>query len=245
MSRAGTLTRLERLDLLASRLKAQEPMTVAAIAEEFGLSRRTLFRDLAILRDRGLPIEADRGRGGGIRLHRTWGIGRLTLSYREAVELLVSVAVAERMDAPWLIANLAPIRRKLAASFSPALRDRIDGLAQRIRVGGAASPAVLQGFSRPEEKSAEALCRAFLEMRLLGFDYTDTEGSESRRRVEPHHLMLNYPVWYLVAWDAGRDAVRSFRLDRMRRAHVEPEDFRARPAAVFADAFAGIAAVAS
>src|SRR5690606_13243396 len=124
MRRADTRDRLERLDLLASRLKAEEPMTVAGLAAEFGVSARTLFRDLAILRERGLPVEADRGRGGGVRLHRTWGIGRLTLSYREAVDLLVSLAIAEQLRSPWLIANLAPIRRKLRASFAPALRDR-------------------------------------------------------------------------------------------------------------------------
>jgi len=91
MPRAATLPRLERLDLLASRLKSGEPITVAEIADEFGVSTRTLFRDVDILRQRGLPIEADRGRGGGIRLHRHWGVGRLALSYREAVELLVSL----------------------------------------------------------------------------------------------------------------------------------------------------------
>src|SRR5262245_58935328 len=85
MARADTHDRLERLDRLASRLKADGLVTVAAIAAEFGVSRRTLARDLAILRDRGLPVEADRGRGGGIRLHREWGVGRLVLSYREAV----------------------------------------------------------------------------------------------------------------------------------------------------------------
>ncbi len=73
MSRATTLGRPQRLDLLASRLKADEAMTVPVLADEFGISARTLFRDLAILRDRGLPVEADRGRGGGVRLHPVWG----------------------------------------------------------------------------------------------------------------------------------------------------------------------------
>ncbi len=243
MPRTSTIDRLSRLDLLSSRLKAEEPMTVDAIATEFGVSRRTLFRDVAILRDRGLPIEADRGRGGGIRLHRTWGIGRLTLSYREAVELLVSLAIAERMEAPWLIASLAPIRRKLAASFSPALKERIEGLAQRIRVGGVASARVLEGFARPDPAAAEALCQAFLELRVLDFAYTDTEGRQSRRRVEPQYLMLNYPVWYLVGHDLGRQAVRSFRLDRIGTARIEGQTFRLRPASGFADAFAGIPAL--
>lgn len=238
------MDRIARLDLLTSRLKADEPMTIGNIAQEFGLSRRTLFRDIAILRDRGLPIEADKGRGGGIRLERTWGIGRLALSYREAIELLVSLAIAEQMQAPWLIANLAPIRRKLAASFSSPLRDRIKSLTKRIRVGRAASIAVLQNFTQPDPLSGEALCRAFLEWRLLRFQYKDNEGRESLRQVEPHYLMRNYPVWYLVVWDCDRAGVRSFRLDRMHAAEVMEKNFNLRSVAVFADAFAGVAAIA-
>jgi predicted DNA-binding transcriptional regulator YafY len=218
-------------------------MTVAGVAEELGVSRRTLFRDIALLRERGLPIEADRGRGGGIRLERYWGVGRLNLSYREAVELLISLAIAEQMEAPWIIANLTHIRRKLAASFSPTLRERIDSLTKRIRIGRPASPFVLHNVVRSDKVSAEALCRAFLELRLLRFSYTDNEGRQSRRRVEPHHLLLSYPVWYLVAWDHDRNAVRSFRLDRMHETDVLTEEFRLRPFKDFAEAFAGISTV--
>lgn len=66
-------------------------MAIGALADEFGVSRRTLTRDIALLRDRGLPVDADRGRGGGVRVASTWGVGRLTLDYREAVDLLVSL----------------------------------------------------------------------------------------------------------------------------------------------------------
>lgn len=239
MQRADTQDRLQRLDLLASRLKADDPMTVAGLAAEFGVSPRTLFRDLSILRRRGLPVEADRGRGGGVRLHRTWGIGRLTLSYREAVDLLVSLAIAEQMRAPWLMANLDPIRRKLRASFSPALKDRIDGLRARILVGRAASAAVLGGFAPPSEPVVEALFRAFLEQRLMRFHYRDVRGMDSARLVEPHLLLLNYPVWYLISWDRDRDAVRSFRADRIEAAEVLDETFPARPFECFRDALDG------
>jgi len=243
MRRADTRDRLERLDLLASRLKAEEPMTVAGLAAEFGVSARTLFRDLAILRERGLPVEADRGRGGGVRLHRTWGIGRLTLSYREAVDLLVSLAIAEQLRSPWLIANLAPIRRKLRASFAPALRDRIDGLSARILIGRSASAAVLGGFAPPPEAAIDPLFRAFLEQRLMGFSYRDVRGVESRRLVEPHLLLLSYPVWYLIGWDRGREAVRSFRADRIEKADVREEGFRPRPFATFREALEGSDAI--
>jgi predicted DNA-binding transcriptional regulator YafY len=243
MPRADTADRLHRLDLLASRLKAEEAMTAAGLAAEFGVSPRTLFRDLAILRDRGLPVEADRGRGGGVRLHRNWGIGRLTLSYREAVDLLVSLAIAEQMQAPWLLANLDPIRRKLRASFAPALRDRIDGLRSRILVGRGASAQVLGGFAPPPEASVEPLFRAFLEQRLMRFSYRDATGTDSERLVEPQLLLLNFPVWYVVAWDRPRDGVRTFRCDRIGGASVLDDTFPLRRVETFSAALDGSAAI--
>lgn len=243
MSSRSAIHRLARLDLLSSRLKADEPMTVGALAAELAISPRTLFRDLDILRERGLPIEADRGRGGGIRLHRLWGVGRVSLDYREAVGLLVSLAIAEQLPSPWLFASLASIRRKLTASFSPALRDRVAGLRGRIRIGRSASAAVIENFVPPTGDAIDDLFAAFLETRLLHFDYVDTAGRGSRREVEPQLLLLNYPVWYLVAWDRHRDAVRSFRCDRITGTRIGEDSFRTRPIATFADAIEGIAAI--
>lgn len=217
-------------------------MTVSGLAAEFGVSLRTMARDIAVLRERGLPVEADRGRGGGIRIDRRWGVGRLTLSYHEAVDLLVSLAIAEQLNSPWLIANLSSIRRKLIASFSPSLKDRIAGLRSRILVGKAASAAVLQSFVPPPPSGGDLLA-AFLEARLLTIGYEDVQGRRSERLIEPQFLLLNYPVWYVIAWDHARDASRSFRCDRIRKAEAMPQTFRLRPMEVFNEAMAGIDAI--
>ena len=243
MSRADAARRLARLDLLTSRLKGGDLMTVGGLAEEFGVSPRTMARDIALLRERGVPVEADPGRGGGVRLHRSWGVGRLSLSYREAVELLVSLAIAEQMQAPWLIASLGPIRRKLAASFAPRMRERVSDLNARILIGTGASAGMLEGFSPPHPSSVEALCHGFLERRCLDFRYRDVRGRETVRRAEPQLLLLAYPIWYMVGWDHGRDAVRSFRCDRVIEARLGEADFALRPMAVFEDALRGFDAI--
>lgn len=233
MARDNTYNRLNRLDLLASRLKADELMTITMLATEFGVSKRTLSRDIALLRDRGLPIEADAGRGGGIRIHRTWGVGRLALSYQEAIELLFSIAIAEKLEAPWAFMNTAAIRRKLAASFSSTLRDRIKGLRERIHVSGATSPQILSSFSAPQPDCMTVIFQAFLEMRSLKMTYSDADGHSSTRDIEPHHLLLCPPVWYLYAWDDGKNAVRCFRCDRIQNASLEDATFPQRPYDLF------------
>jgi len=233
MARENTYDRLNRLDLLAARLKADDLMTIALLAAEFGVSHRTLSRDIAILRERGLPIEADAGRGGGIRLHRTWGVGRLTLSYQEAIELLFSIAIAEKIEAPWAFMNSTSIRRKLAASFSSTMRDRIKGLRERIHVSGTTSPQILSSFSTPQTDCMAVIFQAFLEMRMLRMTYLDVESHSSTRHIEPHHLLLCPPVWYLYAWDGDKDAVRCFRCDRIQSASLKDAPFPQRPYHLF------------
>ncbi len=243
MKRASSHSRLDRLDLLASRLKSGEAMTVAGLAGELGVSPRTLARDIDLLRERGLPVEADRGRGGGVRLQGNWGVGRLNLNHREAVDLLVSLAIAEQLQSPWLIANLSSIRRKLAASFSPALRDRIDGLRNRILVGKHASAAMLQGFRALEAVGVDGLLQAFLELRCLRIGYEDAQSRRTLRTVEPQMLLLNYPIWYLIGWDHARNAVRSFRCDRIVSAEIQETPFRLRPFREFESAIEGTEAL--
>jgi predicted DNA-binding transcriptional regulator YafY len=106
MVRADTPSRLRRLELLAVQLKQDSHCTVKDLAQQHGVSPRTIARDLALMRDHhGMQIDADRGRGGGLRLDRNWGVGRLNLTYGDAVDLLISIAVAQQMNSPMFLAS--------------------------------------------------------------------------------------------------------------------------------------------
>ncbi len=234
---------MQRLDFITARLKADEHLIVSDIAKEAGVSMRTLTRDIQILREQGLPIEADRGRGGGIRLHWSWGIGRVTLSYSEAVDLLVSLAVAEQMKSPLLMANLGSVRRKLMASFSPSLKFKLGQLKTRILIGETASPRILAAFEKPVVKVVETLHQAFLMTRALDITYTAETGDTRQRRIEPHYLLLNYPVWYVLAWDYLRGDIRTFRCDRIANAELLETGFKVRSLDQFHSAMEGVTAI--
>ncbi len=235
--------RLQRLELITARLKSDDSLVVGDLAKEFGVSVRTLTRDIQILRDQGLPIDADRGRGGGVRLHWSWGIGRVDLNYAEAVDLLVSLAVAEQMKSPLLMANLGSVRRKLMASFSPSMKHKINRLKSRILIGESASPFVLSAFSVPNARVVERLHQAFLMMRRIHIHYRDASGEKTERAIEPQYLLLSYPVWYALAWDDLRNEVRTFRCDRIERARLLDEVFRPRLLTQFERAMEGIDAI--
>jgi len=226
MARRTDGARIERLRRLEAMLRSGEPTTIDTLAVELGTSARTIRRDLTLLREQGVPIEAERGRGGGVRIDRTWGVGRMQLSYAEAVDLLVSLSVAEQMDSPLLMAELGGVRRKLMASFSTEMRGRVRRLKARILVGPSVHAGLLAGHRAVLPRVAERLHQAFFEQRTLSIAYKSKEEQVTKRSVQPHYLMLCHPIWYVVAWDELRDDVRTFRCDRITDARLGEDSFR-------------------
>lgn len=226
-------TRLERLDWLESRLKADSPMIMADIAAELGMSMRTLHRDIGLLRARGLPIETEQGRGGGIRLHPNWGVGRIALTPQEALNLLISLAVTEKMGTSMMLSSVTPIQRKLIASFSSASQRTIVNLRERLRVGPPASAQTIAAFSTPDASITQSLQYAFLHLETIEIDYVDQSLRKSSRHVDIHYLVLNYPIWYALCWDHLRQDIRTFRFDRVQS--VAPDTGSSFPLRPFPD----------
>lgn len=243
MKRSTTLERIQRLDILKARMKSGDAITVALIAEEFGVSTRTISRDIEILRDQGLPIDADRGRGGGIRLQQNWSVGRINLTYTEAVDLMISLAIAEQMQSSIFMASLQSVRHKLMASFSSNMKQRVKGLKDRIRIGQGVSSMVLATLIPNDKTLVEKLHQAFLMQTRCDIQYSDQAGNLTHRKIQPHYLLLNFPVWYVLVWDELRQDVRTLRCDRIQNLTLLEEEFRLLPLDEFAESLEGVDAI--
>ena len=236
MGRAKTLSRLNRLDELIGILKSGEYFISSELAENLNVSTRTLMRDLNILRDKGYPIESDLGRGGGIRLHQNWGVGRLALNYHELIDLLLSLTIMEKIGSPLFLRNLKAVRHKLFASFPKNQRTQLSTLRQRIFIAKQASDKVVSGYiSPPSEIGNDAIYEAFTTMRKLHILYEDVKGVQTERVIEPHYLSIAWPAWYVFAWDEGRGEMRNFRLDRIQTSVLVCDFFTLKRDKVFLD----------
>ena len=220
--------RVDRLDLLARVLGDRPGVTARELAREFGQSVRTIFRDLEALRERGYPIDAARGRGGGLRLHRNWGLGRVLLSRDEALGTLLGLAIAEKLGSPMLAAETGRARRKIADAFPLAERRRIGPLRERIFIGEPASAQVRRSYGAPAATPMRRLQAGFIDERVVEAEYVKEDGTSLRRALEPHALIINWPAWYVIAHDHVRDAPRTFRLDRFVSVEITADRFRPR-----------------
>ncbi len=224
------IDRLDRLDVLARVIRDRPGITAADLARDLGVSVRSIFRDLAHLRDRGYPVDADRGRGGGVRLHSSWGLGKVLLSTEEALGTLLSVAVSEKLSFPMFEGDLSRARKKIVDAFPAFERRKLAPLRERIFVGPSASRSVRESWREPNRAVMRRFQLAFVQGRVVRAEYVKQGGERSVRTLEPHAVSINWPAWYLLAYDYLRNEPRTFRFDRFESAHIaDGQTFRPRP----------------
>lgn len=205
MSRAARL-----LALVQALRRRRTPVTGAELADELGVSLRTVYRDVATLVGEGADIEGEAGVGYVLRS----GFLLPPLMFRdEEIEALMlgSRWVAAQTDARLALAARDAIA-KIAAVLPTDRRAALD------------EPTLLVPTKRrhpPETVDLALLRRALREERKLALAYRDAEGRESRRVVWPVALGFMEETRVLAAWCETRGAFRHFRVDRMVTATIE------------------------
>ncbi|MDQ0735569.1 helix-turn-helix transcriptional regulator [Arthrobacter agilis] len=204
------MKRAERLHALSETLRRSGPRGCSAerLAREFGVSVRTVKRDLAALEDSGLPLWSRPGPGGGYGVAVGASLPPVSLSPAQAVALMAAVSAAP--DAPYADLAAAGIR-KILDVLDPRTRARADELAGRVWVDA------LPSSSRVIRSALE---EAMAEQRVIRIRYTSGEGTTTTRDVEPVLFASTNGQWYLVGWCRLRNAMRWFTVSRIERASV-------------------------
>jgi predicted DNA-binding transcriptional regulator YafY len=219
---------MDRRDRLVQLLRQRADWTSTALARELRVSRRTVLRDVEQLRNRGFEITGMAGPGGGLHLDASSVMLTSQLDADEVVALLLSVAVARATTRIPFAAGADRALAKIEAALPAARVDELQRFMQRVLIGEPASAP--GGAPRAlDSRLVGTFEAAFTAQLLLAFTYTDGSGRRTRRRVEPHGLLVRAPLWYLIAWDPERDAARLFRADRITRPAVTTTRFLPRP----------------
>lgn len=190
--------------------------TAGALAEQLEVSVRSVYRDLDALRTRGLRIEGEAGRGGGVRLHPSTPPAPVRFANDEIVSLWLATELARRAGTlPWSRSVGGALDRILAALPDPRRRE-LRAMMRRVMVGEPSK----EDAPPPDPSLLMAFEEAFSASVGLTFEYVDAKGKSSRRAIEPHGLLVHAPLVYVVGIDRDKRATRTFRMDRMRRAKV-------------------------
>jgi predicted DNA-binding transcriptional regulator YafY len=221
---APTSRLLELLELL----QAKPLVTGRELGDRLRVDRRTVRRDLATLQRLGIPVEGERGVGGGYRLRPGYRLPPLMLTEDEATAVVLGLTAARRLalgDADGTDGALSKIHRVLPES----LRRRVEALEATLAFTG---PAITG--EPPAGETVLLLAEAIRRGRRVGATYRSFEGEETKRELSPYGLVVHAGRWYLAAYDDTRSALRTFRVDRIRGAAMR--DALAHPAPAGFDA---------
>jgi predicted DNA-binding transcriptional regulator YafY len=200
------LSRTARLLELMIRVQTKPRFTAAELAEEFGVSRRTMQRDLAALSGMGVPLRSTPGPGGGYSLPR--GGKRLSpsLSVDEALALIASYEALLRYPAhPFSTDGLSAVT-KLRAALPKEVVTELDRLRRRVFV---AEP--VRGYEAP---LLGELLRAALDGAHLRVTYDSIRSGVSERVIFPYGLYASQGYWYCACFDHRRGGNAPMRADR-------------------------------
>ncbi|WP_406286799.1 helix-turn-helix transcriptional regulator [Streptomyces sp. NBC_00209] len=198
-----------RLLNLLSLLQTPREWPGSELADRLAVSPRTIRRDIDRLRDLGYPVEASRGSVGGYRLVAGAAMPPLLLDDEEAV----AIAVGLRAGAGHAIEGVDEASVRALAKLEQVLPSRLRHRVSTLQ--NATVPLARGDGSTIDPQTLTVMASAVTGRERLRFAYRAGDGAETRRQVEPYRLVSTGWRWYLVAYDLGREAWRTFRVDRV------------------------------
>lgn len=233
------MNRTDRLVAMVLHLQGRRVVRASELAEHFGITERTVYRDIAALGEAGVPISGEAG--VGYSLLKGYQLPPVMFTAEEAVSLFVGGEMVKQFTDASLQTPMMSALDKLRAVLPRDRQDHVERLVQRTVIYGQSSrrtapEAAGQRWLLPVQQGL--VLRRVLRMCYQGRDREE----ETTRDVEPLGVAFYGGAWYLVAWCRLRVDYRHFRIDRIRRLELVPEKFEPREGFSFKEHMAAFTA---
>ena len=184
--------------------------TALELAEMFEVSVRTIYRDIDALSEAGIPIYAEVGRNGGIRLMNDFVLDKAVLSEEEKREILIALQSIN------VIQNIgsSQILQKLSAIFNLDSENWLEVDFSRW------------GNKDFDNEKFELLKSAVINRRNIKIHYVSSYEAINERIVRPLKLVYKAKAWYLKAFCADKQDLRTFKLNRILNLEILNESFQ-------------------
>lgn len=224
------MARSDRLFRLLQAMRAlPAPVTAARLAEETGVSQRSLYRDIDSLRAAGARIDGERGYG--YRLVEDYALPPQTFSRDEIEAIVLGMAQVKHMGDPALARAATDVLAKVAATLPD---DREQHLFHAIsQVYRPDAPETLA-------PGIDIIRNACWHEQAMSIAYTDQTGRMSTRVIWPLAIVYSERALTLLAWCCLRKAFRMFRLERISDHRSTGESFRPRRVPLLRDYIAAL-----
>lgn len=214
------MNHIERLNAILIHLQSKRIVKASEIAERFGVSLRTVYRDIRALEASGVPIGAEAG--VGYFLMENYKLPPVMFTREEASALLFGEKLIEKMSDDQMKFEFRSAITKVKAILNPEEKDRLEKLNGQISVLHYTSST--GNFNR---LFLSEIQQALVSKSVLEIDYQAGYGAPpTKRLIEPIGLCNYSRRWHLFAWCRLRNEYRDFRLDRINNLRICTETFK-------------------
>ncbi|MEQ9220894.1 MAG: YafY family protein [Cyclobacteriaceae bacterium] len=209
------IKRISRLTSILTQLQTKRSLTAASLAEKFGISRRTVYRDIKALEMAGVPILVEEGKG--YALMEGYRIPPVMFTEKQANALILAEQLVLKNKDASFVQDYSEAIDKIKSILRYTIQDKANLLAERTRYD--------EALNRERNSSnLSDLQHALTNYFLVKIEYVNKEGKTTSREIEPFAI-LSAENWYLIAWCRLRKEFRFFRPDRIQKMEVLSEKF--------------------
>lgn len=214
------IRRLSRLTAILIQLQTKRLITSTSLAEKFGVSIRTIYRDIKALEQAGVPILTEEGKG--YTLMEGYKIPPVMFSESEANALITVEQLVLKNSDSSLIKEYTEAINKIKAVLLYSTKEKAELLSNRIAV----SPAIPQTNT---SSSLTLIQQALTTFKVLKIIYrSEQKGETTERHIEPFALYYSMQEsWTVIAYCRWRKDYRMFRLERILK--IEPLEVLFKP----------------
>lgn len=212
------MNRIDRLFAMLLLLQRNSRLRAQDLAARLEVSKRTIYRDITALSEMGVPIVSLPGEG--YELMEGYYLPPLVFSPHEATALFLGARLLLQQATGAVTANAEQALAKITVILPKETRQRVESLTGII---GFISPPARFDLDEPQLLTLQQAIQRQQVIHLRYHSHSQDETTE--REVEPHQLFYSEGVWYVAGYCRLRQAMRSFRLSRIERLTVRPQQF--------------------
>jgi predicted DNA-binding transcriptional regulator YafY len=207
-----------RLKLLLM-LQSSKQLSVNKIADYFGVSRRTVFRDLRALQDMEVPIMHDSVEG--YSLMKGYKVPPLMFTERELASIVLGLSFMKGQTDESMRSDADQVLLKIKNVIPSNLLTFIQSIEENV----ISSPYYSDLNSYSQLGDWFSICSAISERSRIEFEYIDAQGEKTQRQIDPYFIVLYQDHWNVIGYDYSRNDRRNFKLESISNTNLLPNRF--------------------
>lgn len=194
---------------------SKKRITIKKLAETFGVTKRTIYRDMAMLSELEVPVVWDRYSGYG--LMQGYKVPPLMFTSKELATIMVGLNFVKSQVDKNLIDDAKGVEIKIKNVLPEELKQFMGSLENRTVV----DPFLHFGHEKKEGGNWYVVSSAISQKNRLQFLYeSQAEGKTSEREIDPYLLVFYKDHWNVIGYSHKREEIRNFILDRMQKVKI-------------------------